>query len=226
MESVAENIETILFDLDGTLIDSVPAYYRLMAAMLDTVGLPSAPKPLVAEFMTRGLSVLEKMIPVELSHRKDELIRELLLVGREKSAEMFRHEIDVIPGVERLFPLLGAREIRIGVVTSTQRRYVEMKLAPLERRGLTDFLEVVIATDDAPLKKPAPDPLLEGARRLGVPAGRCIYVGDSHVDIRAGRAAGMATVGVLTGLDDSETLLREQPSLLLDSVEDLSPLFA
>lgn len=221
-----ENLRSVLFDLDGTLIDSVPAYFRLMGAMLDAVGLPRAPKAVVAEFMTDGLSVLEKVIPAEMSHRKDELIRELLRVGRAMSAEMFRREIEVIPGVERLFPALGARGIRIGVVTSTQRHFVGKKLAPLERKGLADFLEVVIATEDAPRKKPAPDPLLEGARRLCVLPGSCAYVGDSRVDIRAGRAAGMATVGVLTGLDDAETLRRERPSLLLDSVEDLSPLFS
>ena len=226
MESVVQNIQSVFFDLDGTLIDSVPAYFTLMAAMFDAVGLPRAPKTLAAEFLTDGSSVLEKMIPVEMSHRKDELIEQLLLVGREMSTEMFRHKIDLIPGVERLFPLLRARGIRIGVVTSTDRRNIGRKLALLERKGLADFLEVVIATEDAPLKKPAPDPLLEGARRLRVPAGRCIYVGDSRVDIRAGRAAGMMTVGVLTGLDDSETLRREQPSLLLNSVEDMSPLFS
>lgn len=226
MKSVVKDIDAVLFDLDGTLIDSVPAYLGLMATMLDAVGLPPVPKALVGEFMTDGLSVLERMVPAEQAHRKDELIAELLAVGRRLSPEMFRRQVDVIPGVERLFPLLGARRIRIGVATSTQRRNIAMKLAPLERRGLADFLEVVVATDDVPLKKPAPDPLLEGARRLGVPAGRCAYVGDSRVDLRAGRAAGMMTVGVLTGLDDAETLRRERPSLLLDSVGDLSALFA
>ena len=132
----------------------------------------------------------------------------------------------MIPGVERLLPLLAARGISIGVVTSTDRRNIDKKLVTLERKGLRTLLEVVIATEDAPRKKPAPDPLLEGARRLDVPAEGCVYVGDSHVDIRAGRAAGMATIGVLTGLDDSATLLREQPTLLLDSVEELCPLFS
>ena len=221
-----KNVQAVLFDLDGTLIDSVPPQINLMAHMLEAVGLPPAPRALVAEFMTGGLSVLEKMIPADMAHRKDELIKQLLAVGRPLSADMFLHRIQMIPGVERLLPALATRGISIGVVTSTDRRNIDKKLVTFERKGLRTLLEVVIATEDAPRKKPAPDPLWEGARRLDVPAEGCVYVGDSHVDIRAGRAAGMTTIGVLTGLDDSDTLLREQPTLLLDSVADLCPLFS
>ena len=221
-----KNVQAVLFDLDGTLIDSVPPQINLMAHMLEAVGLPPAPRALVAEFMTGGLSVLEKMIPADMAHRKDELIKQLLAVGRPLSADMFLHRIQMIPGVERLLPALATRGISIGVVTSTDRRNIDKKLVTFERKGLRTLLEVVIATEDAPRKKPAPDPLLEGARRLDVPAEGCVYVGDSHVDIRAGRAAGMTTIGVLTGLDDSDTLLGEQPTLLLDSVADLCPLFS
>ena len=103
--------------------------------------------------------------------------------------------------------------------------FIDRKLVSLERAGLRELLAVVITTDDAPRRKPAPDPLLEGARRIGLPAADCVYVGDSHVDIRAGRAAGMRTVAVLTGLDDAATLRREEPTLLLDNVEDLCPWF-
>ncbi|HSH70053.1 MAG TPA: HAD family phosphatase [Deferrisomatales bacterium] len=221
-----KNVQAVLFDLDGTLIDSVPPYFDLMADMLEAVGLPQAPRSLVANFLTDGLSALEQMIPADMAHRKDELIEQLLAVGRPLSNEMFLHRIQMIPGVEQLLPLLASRGISLGVVTSTDRRNIDKKLVTLERKGLRALLEVVIATEDAPRRKPAPDPLWEGARRLDVPAGGCVYVGDSHVDMRAGRAAGMTTVGVLTGVDDSDTLLREEPTLLLDSVADLCPLFS
>ena len=152
-------------------------------------------------------------------------MEKLLAVGRSLSLEMFRERIQMFPGVRPLFQLLVARGIPIGLVTTTQRHFIDHKLVTLERAGLRELLDVVITTGDAPRRKPAPDPLLEGARRVGVPAKHCIYVGDSHVDIRAGRAAGMRTVAVLTGLDDAETLQREEPTLLLGGVEDLCPLF-
>jgi 2-phosphoglycolate phosphatase len=221
-----KDVQCVLFDLDGTLIDSVPAYFDLMAAMLDAVGLPQVPKALVAEFMTGGLSVLEKMVPADMTYKKDQLIQQLLAVGRPLSAEMFLHRVQMIPEVDQLLPLLASKGIPIGVVTSTARHVIDRKLLTLERRGLRALLGVIIATEDAPRKKPAPDPLLEGARQLGVPPEECLYVGDSHVDIRAGRAAGMRTAGVLTGLDDAETLQRENPTLLLNSVGELCPLFS
>lgn len=218
-------IKAVMFDLDGTLIDSVPAYFRLMESILGSVGLPPAPKPAVADFMTQGLPAFEKMIPLEMHDRKDELIEKCLTLGRKKLRNMLQDEVDLIPGVEGLFSVLANQKIPMGVVSSTLRAYIDLKLAPLARKGLKELLSSVIGTEDAPRKKPAPDPLIACARELAVPPQRCIYIGDSHVDIQAGREAGMMTIGVLTGLHDRETLERENPTMILDSVADLIPLF-
>jgi HAD superfamily hydrolase (TIGR01662 family) len=219
------DIRSMMFDLDGTLIDSIPKYFRLMESILEIVGLPPAPKALVAEFMTGGLDALEKMIPEEMMDRKDELIRECITVGRKISWNMFNDKVQLFKGVRELFTLLKDRDILIGVVTSTQRQVIERKLAPLARSNIKDALDVVIAIEDAPLRKPAPDPLIECARRLAVPPEKCVYVGDSFVDIRAGNAADMMTIGVLTGLDDYETLEKENPLIILESVNEIRGLF-
>jgi HAD superfamily hydrolase (TIGR01549 family) len=215
------NIRSMMFDLDGTLIDSIPTYFDLMDAILKAVGLPPAPRSLIAEFMTEGLKGLEKMIPEEMSDQKDELIQECITVGRKMSWNMFNDKVQLFAGVPELFSLLVDRKILMGVVTSTQRRAIDRKLAPLARGNIKDMLNAVIAIEDAPERKPAPDPLLECARRLNVAAEQCVYVGDSHVDIRAGNAAGMMTIGVLTGLDDYETLKREDPSMIVESVNEI-----
>jgi HAD superfamily hydrolase (TIGR01509 family) len=220
------DIKCIMFDLDGTLIDSVPAYFRLMASIFDIVGLPRPPKPLVAEFMTRGgTDVFEKMIPEEMKGRKEEIIQEIMTVGRRMSYDMFRDDVDVFPGVRELFGLLAQRDIRIGIVSSTDRRNIEKKLMPLARIGIKNGLAAVIAIEDAPERKPAPDPLIECARRLAVAPEKCVYVGDSRVDIQAGNAAGMLTIGVLTGLDDADTLKSQYATLIVPSVDDIRSLF-
>ena len=215
-----------MFDLDGTLIDSVPVYYRLMESILQAVGLPPVPKSVVAEFMIRGRDALELMIPKEMADQKEALIQTCIVVGRRMSWNMFRDEVELIPGVRKLFSVVGRRNIPIGVVTSTERSNIERKLTPLARHGIKDALASVIAIEDALRRKPAPDPLLVCAEQLSVQPQKCLYAGDSRVDIQAGRAAGMLTIGVLTGLDDRETLEQESPTLILDSVADLIPFFS
>jgi beta-phosphoglucomutase-like phosphatase (HAD superfamily) len=226
VEDRISDVKSVMFDLDGTLIDSVPVYYRLMESILDAVGLPPVPKPVVAEFMVRGRDALELMIPAEMADRKEELINRCIRVGRRMSWNMFRDEVQVIPGVRKLFSVIGRRSIPIGVVTSTERSNIDRKLTPLARNGIKGTLSAVVAIEDAPRRKPAPDPLIVCAEQLAVPPRDCLYVGDSHVDIRAGRAAGMLTVGVLTGLDDWETLAQESPTMILGSVADLIPFFS
>ena len=137
----AMDIKSMMFDLDGTLIDSVPAYFQLMKTISDIVGLPRPPKPLVAEFMARGRGdVFEKMIPGDMKDRKEELIQEIMTVGRQMSYDMFRDEVEVFPGVRELFCLLAERGIPIGVVSSTDRRNIEKKLIPLTRIGIKSAL--------------------------------------------------------------------------------------
>ena len=217
-------VQAVMFDLDGTLIDSIPSYFRVMAWMMETLGLPPAPRSRIADFMIQGLPAFENMIPQEMHDQKEELIKKFLSLGRQKLRSTFQKEVELIPGVEQLFSEITLRKIPIGVVSSTHRAYMDLKLTPLARKGLKASLASVIATEDAPKKKPAPDPLLACARKLSVQPSRCIFIGDCHVDIQAGRKAGMMTIGVLTGLHDRETLEKENPTMILDSVADLTQL--
>ncbi|MDJ0912197.1 MAG: HAD family hydrolase [Desulfobacterales bacterium] len=226
MKDGVPTIKSVIFDLDGTLIDSVPGYYHLMDSILEVVGLPPAPKSAVTKFMLQGRDAIVDMIPAEMHDRKKELIEKCITEGRKMLQNMFRNQVDLIPGVGRLFKLMIRLKIPIGVVSSTHRFNIDLKLIPLARRGLKEALAAVIAIEDAPKKKPFPDPLMVCASQLGVPPQRCLYVGDSRIDIQAGKAAGMLTIGVLTGLDDRDTLMRETPMMILDSVADLLPFFA
>jgi phosphoglycolate phosphatase-like HAD superfamily hydrolase len=220
------DIECAIFDLDGTLIDSVPVYFKLMETILEAIGLPPAPKSVVSKFMTGGgLKVIENLIPPDLQHRKEQIIEEFLKVGRNTARSAFKNQVKLFDGVPGLFARLVGLGIPIGIVTSTERMYIDRKLSPLEKSDLKKHLDAVIAIEDAPRKKPAPDPLIVCSEQLGVSPGKCIYVGDSHVDMRAANAAGMTGIGVLSGLDDHETLLAESPHMILEGIHDLADLF-
>jgi phosphoglycolate phosphatase-like HAD superfamily hydrolase len=109
----------------------------------------------------------------------------------------------------------------MGIVTSTPRESMAVKLPVLVDSGIDDLLDVIIHADDAPRKKPAPDPLIEGCKRLDIRPQDCMYVGDTRTDIQAGKAAGMKTVGVLTGFDDRQSLGMENPDTILGNISEL-----
>jgi HAD superfamily hydrolase (TIGR01509 family) len=127
-----------------------------------------------------------------------------------------------VPGADRLLRDLHGRNVKLGLVTSTLGRFIEFKLIPLKRCGVHDVFDSVITLDDVENRKPSGEPLLECARRLGEKPEKSVYVGDTTGDIVAGRAAGMRTIGVLTGLDDYESLREQDPDVILDSVSQLT----
>jgi phosphoglycolate phosphatase-like HAD superfamily hydrolase len=94
-------------------------------------------------------------------------------------------------------------------------------MQPLKSAGVEKLFEVIITSDDVPNRKPDPDPLLECARRFDVNPSKCVYVGDTRTDMKAGKAAGMKTVAVLTGFDDYDMLAKESPDAIIDSIRNL-----
>ncbi|HEX9910767.1 MAG TPA: HAD-IA family hydrolase, partial [Desulfatiglandales bacterium] len=142
-------------------------------------------------------------------------------VIRDMYPRVFEDRVNVVPGADQLLRKLHDRKVKLGLVTSTLGRFIEFKLAPLKRCGVHHLFDSVITLDDVKNRKPSGDPLLECARRLEENPEKCAYVGDTTGDIVAGKAAGMRTIGVLTGLDDYQALKREDPDLILDSVSQL-----
>nr|WP_054699483.1 HAD hydrolase-like protein [Desulfosarcina cetonica] len=92
-------VKCMMFDLDGTLIDSIPPYFRLLEAIFDAIGLPQPAVALKKEFIGIGPSVFTKMIPPERKHETDALVRSCMRVGRQLSQNMFRDAVSVFPGV-------------------------------------------------------------------------------------------------------------------------------
>jgi HAD superfamily hydrolase (TIGR01549 family) len=221
----ARGIEAFMFDLDGTLIDSIPTYFRIAAAMLEEVGLPQAPRESVAAMIKDGVSGFHHLIPEDMADRKEELIQACYRAGKEISARLYRDSVTLLPGVGDLFDKLSVKGIRIGIVTSSHAAYIQRKLAPLREAGIDRLIDAVILIEDTKEKKPSPEPILACARRLGVAEARSVFVGDADIDILAGKRAGTSTVGVLTGVDSYETLAVHGPDVILAGVEELIPLF-
>jgi HAD superfamily hydrolase (TIGR01509 family) len=214
-------LASLIFDLDGTLIDSVATYYVMMESVFERLHWPRVSREVMRQAIKDGGFDWGLVLPPKTGQTEEHLIASARVVIREMYPRVFEDEVDLVPGAEHLLKKLHDHNVKLGLVTSTLGRFIEFKLIPLKKCGLRDLFESVITLDDVKNRKPSGDPLLECARRLGENPEKCAYVGDATVDIVAGKAAGMRTIAVLTGVDDYEALKGENPDMILDSVSQL-----
>jgi len=215
-------LEGLLFDLDGTLIDSVGIYYIMMESVFEKLHWPQVSREVMRKAIKDGGFDWDLVLPAGTGRTTEELLASAREVIREMYPRVFENDVDLVPGAEHLIKKLHERKVKLGLVTSTLGRFIEFKLIPLKKCGLRDLFQSIITLDDVKNRKPSGDPLVECAKRLGENPEKCAYVGDATVDIVAGKAAGMKTIAVLTGVDDYEALKGEDPDMILDSVSQLT----
>lgn len=211
----------VLFDLDGTLIDSAPDLAGAGNDMRAARGLPALPlaqfRPMVSHGARGMIGIAFGKSPEDAGY---EALRDEFLAGYE---QRLLRETRVFDEMAPVLQALEAAAIAWGIVTNKAERFTlpVVRGLDLERR-----VGVVIAGDTTPHAKPHPAPLLEAARRLALAPDACVYVGDDLRDIQAGQAAGMPTIAAAWGyLGDGapiETwgadLVIERPSQLLKFV--------
>ncbi|MBK9575224.1 MAG: HAD-IA family hydrolase [Rhodoferax sp.] len=187
-------MRAVLFDLDGTLLDSAPDLGAAADQMRVKRGLTSlalADYRPAAGAGARGL--LGVAFGVTPDHPDFAALRDEFFGNYERCLTQRTTAFD---GIGALLAELAARQLAWGVVTNKAARFTE----PLTRAmPLFATAGAVVSGDTTPYAKPHPEPLLEAARRLSVPPTECIYVGDDERDIIAGRAAGMLTVAATYG---------------------------
>ncbi|MDO8386232.1 MAG: HAD-IA family hydrolase [Polaromonas sp.] len=187
-------MQAVLFDLDGTLIDSAPDLGAAADKMRTDRGMPSLPladyRPMAGAGARGMLGVAFGLTP---DHADFGALKEEFFTNYEACMTERTYAFD---GVAELIARISGAGLKWGVVTNKSARFT----LPLTRRmPLFVTAQTIISGDTTPHAKPHPAPLLEAARQLDVEPGRCVYVGDDERDIVAGRAAGMPTVAAAYG---------------------------
>jgi N-acetyl-D-muramate 6-phosphate phosphatase len=189
-----EGVRAVLFDLDGTLIDSAPDLGLAADEMRTARGLPSLPldryRPMAGAGARGMLGVAFGITP---EHAEFPQLREEFFRNYERRMTVSTFPFD---GVPELLAAITGRGLAWGVVTNKSMRFTGPLTAAMPLFGDAG---AVVGGDSTPHAKPHPEPLLEAARRLSLPPQACVYVGDDERDIVAGRAAGMPTVAASYG---------------------------
>lgn len=184
----------VLFDLDGTLVDSAPDLAAAVNRLRTDRQLPPVAYEKLRPMVGSGArGMIGAAFGIAPGHAEFELLRDAFLAHYQGS---LLDRTEVFPPVAALLDALEALGLPWGIVTNKAERFAHPVVSGV---GLADRAAAVVCGDTTPHAKPHPEPLLEAARRLGVPAASCIYIGDDLRDVQAGRAAGMATVAVTWG---------------------------
>jgi pyrophosphatase PpaX len=202
----------VLFDLDGTVVDSGGIILASMRhATREVLGRDFGDAELMQAVGGPGL---EAQMEVFAPERVDDLVR----VYRAHN-EPLHDELEACVGMEEVLLRLHEQGHRLGVVTAKRRSTVELAFA---RVPIAHLFETVVGGDETQKHKPDPEPLLLAAERMNARSDETAYVGDSPFDIRAAKAAGMHAIAVTWGrIHDRERLEREEPDAIVDTAEEL-----
>lgn len=208
------SVQAVLFDLDGTLIDTISLILASMRHATQTVlGEQFDDEQLLCNV---GIPLLTQMRTFSEAHAE-----ELVRTYREHNHVVHDEMIREYPGTAEALQVLGERGLPMGVVTSKSRA---VAIRGMDLFGLRDHFGVVVCADDVEKHKPDPYPIRFAARNLGVSAERCVYVGDSPHDVAAANGAGAISVAALWGAFSATALAQARPRFTVADISDLPPL--
>ena len=198
----------VLFDWDGTLIDSYHADTSAYLAMFKEMGIAWGIKELERHYSPNWYQVYRAAkLPRKLWNDADRAWR----------AHYAKHQPQLIPGVRRVLQAVS-RQHELGLVTSGDRDRVVRQLREFR---LTRIFSARVCSGDTLMKKPHPAPLRLALRQMELEAACCVYVGDAPQDVEMARRAGMRAIGVLGPFPTERRLRAARPEFLIDSLEEL-----
>jgi pyrophosphatase PpaX len=200
-----------VFDLDGTIVDSVELIViSFKHAMREVLGREVSREEAIAYV---GRPLREQMVAFS-PERADELVASYREFNHREHDRMLR----LYDGIPDLLDSLRKAGIKVGLVTSKSRYTTKMAF---DLTGIESYFDATICADESARNKPYPDPILLCLEAMGVAPAEAAYVGDSPADIQAARAAGVEAIAVAWGVFELEALIAEKPDRVVHTVPEL-----
>lgn len=213
--------QLVLFDLDGTLVDSVPDLAQAVDKMLCALDRPVAGLEKVRTWVGNGAAMLVKRALADDLHPSDEedhQYRRAYNLFLNYYAQATADQSELYPGVRECLETLAVSGVRMGLVTNKPMQFTRSMLEGLQ---LDSYFEVVFGGDSFPEKKPHPRPLREAMVACGVEPDVTLMVGDSVSDVRAARAAGCPVVCVPYGYNHGSPISESLPDLIVETLDQM-----
>lgn len=212
--------QLVMFDLDGTLMDSVPDLATAVDKMLLQLGREPAGVQQVRNWVGNGSPVLvRRALAGQLEHDgvPGDLAAEALALFMQAYAG--GHELTTVyPGVRECLGWLREHDVPMAIITNKPAQFIEPLLA---EKGLVGYFQWLVGGDTLPQQKPDPAALLWVMGKAGAAPVESLFVGDSRNDVRAAKAAGVPCVALSYGYNHGEPIANEQPAMVLDDLREL-----
>lgn len=198
------DVDAVLFDLDGTLLDTIPDLHEAARRMLDELGEPTRTMDEVIRFVGRGIpNLVERCLTDGRAPRDARVLAAAVAVFRRHYGVVNGHSTRMYEGVAETLAAMQAQGIRMACTTN---KAADFTLPLLDHMGLAGFFGCVVSGDTLPVKKPDPAPLLHACDALGVSPTRALMVGDSANDALAAQAAGIPVLLMTYGYSEGRAM--------------------
>lgn len=209
---MAPVFEAVVFDLDGTLVDSVELIaLSFQHAIREVLGREASREEAMQHV---GTPLREQMVRIS-----PEQADELVAVYREFNHREHDRMLKLYDGILDLLNELTKAGCRLGLVTSKSRPTTQMAF---DLTGIEPYFDATVCCDEAPGNKPSPDPIFFCLEKLEISTADAAYVGDSPADIQAAHAAGVTGIAVTWGVFDTKALAAEKPDILVHTMSQLA----
>lgn len=189
----AFTLECVLFDLDGTLVDTAPDLIACLNQALRQHGYPIVDQAAVKPLISWGAMPMIRHALTEVDSATHERLLETMLTRYQDNIFVHSHFFD---GIEAVLSRIEALGLKWGVVTNKRRRFTEPLMSAMK---LTERAACIVSGDTTGNSKPHPEPMLFACQQAGVTPERCVYIGDAEHDIAAGRSVNMKTLAAVYG---------------------------